>query len=72
MAVVAFVKHEDNMIPSHPCSIKAGDEFYLVVDGVKGPTQVAHADATPVLDEITRETIDWHIKVEEECADDDV
>ena len=72
MAVVAFVKHENNMIPSHPCSIKAGDEFYLVVDGVKGLTQIAQADATPVLDEITRETIDWHIKVEEERANDDV
>ena len=72
MAVVAFVKHEDNMIPSHPCSIKAGDEFYLVVDGVKGPTQVAQTDATPVLDEITREAIDWHIKIKGECVDDDV
>ncbi|MGB3610917.1 MAG: hypothetical protein WA987_11130 [Cellvibrio sp.] len=72
MAVVAFVKHQDNMIPSHPCSIKAGDEFYLVVDGVKGPTLVAQADATPVLDEITRETIDWHIKIKGECVDDDV
>lgn len=72
MAVVAFIKHQDNMLPSHPCSIKAGDEFYLVVDGVKGKTRIAQADATPVLDEVTREPVNWHIEASEERVGDDV
>ena len=69
MAVVAFVKHEDNMIPSHPCSIKAGDEFYLVVDGAKGTTHIARSDAVPILDQFTREVVDWQIDIEEPARD---
>lgn len=72
MAVVAYVKREEykHMYPSHPCSIRAGEEFYLVIDGVKGETRTAKSDAQPILDEITREPVDWYIEVIEEPTGD--
>jgi len=69
MAVVAFVKRENNMLPSHPCSVKAGDEFYLVIDGEKGATHIARSDAVPILDQFTREVVDWKIDIEEPLRD---
>lgn len=70
MAVVAFIKRGEHMVPTHPCSINAGEKFYLVVDGVRGRTHIAQSDAQPILDEITREAVDWHIEVIEEPTGD--